>query len=285
MLRFESTKGVETCAGMTRRDFLRVGSVAAGAVGLSLADLTQLQRAGAGQSKDVNCILLFLVGGPSQLETWDMKPRAPQEVRGPFRPVKTKVSGMEVCEHFRFMPQMADQIAIVRSVHHQEAPIHETGQQMMQTGRLFRGGREHPHYGAVLSHLRGPRVADMPPFVVLPAPVGNTGVSVSHGQTSGYLGPAHEPLTLAPELVLSGMNPESASCLQAVDAAQYCFESALDYGKPDDAHVESFKAVFSPRAKKAFAVDDENSSTRARYGGHTFGRSCLLARRLVEHGV
>jgi uncharacterized protein (DUF1501 family) len=286
MLRFESTKGVETCAGMTRRDFLRVGSVAAGAVGLSLTDLTQLQRAGAGQPKDVNCILLFLIGGPSQLETWDMKPDAPQEVRGPFRPVRTNVPGIEICEHFRFMPQMADQFAIVRSVHHQEAPIHETGQQMMQTGHLFRGGREHPHYGAVLSHLRGRRVDGMPPFVLLPAPVGNTGVSVSHGQTAGYLGSAHEPLTLAPELVLSGTNPESASCLlQAVDAAQHCFESAPDYHKPDDAHAESFNVVFSPRAKKAFAVDDENLSTRARYGGHTFGRSCLLARRLVEHGV
>src|SRR6267378_3142884 len=103
MLRLESTKGVESCDGITRRDFLRVGSVAAGAVGLSLADLTQLQHAGAAGGKDVNCILLFLIGGPSQLDTWDPKPHAPENVRGPFRPIKTNVPGMKICEHFPLM--------------------------------------------------------------------------------------------------------------------------------------------------------------------------------------
>ena len=94
------------------------------------------------------------------------------------------------------MATMADRYAIVRSVHHKEAPIHETGHQMMQTGRLFRGGQEYPHYGAVLSQLRGPRAEGVPPFGVLPGPIGNTGVSVSHGQGAGYLGVAHEPFFL-----------------------------------------------------------------------------------------
>src|SRR5438128_36863 len=156
MLIFESTKGVEFCDGLTRRDFLRAGALSAGAVGLSLADLAHLQTAPS-RSGDINCILLFLVGGPSHLDTWDLKPQASSEVRGPFRPIRTNVPGVEICEHFPLMAARADRYAIVRSVHHTEAPIHETGHQLMQTGRLFRGGQEHPHYGAVLSRLRGPR--------------------------------------------------------------------------------------------------------------------------------
>src|SRR5437660_11053704 len=99
MLQFEANKGVEFCDGLTRRDFRRAGALSAGAVGLSLAELAQL-RAAPGRAKDVNCILPFLVGGPGQLDTWDLKPDAPGEVRGPFRPVRTNVPGVEICEHF-----------------------------------------------------------------------------------------------------------------------------------------------------------------------------------------
>src|SRR5262245_11094403 len=107
MLNFHADKGAKTCGGLSRRDFLRAGSLGAGAVGLSLADLQA-----AGDRKDVNCILLFLVGGPSQLDTWDLKPSAPVNVRGPFRPIKTNVPGVEVCEHFPRMARMADRFAI-----------------------------------------------------------------------------------------------------------------------------------------------------------------------------
>jgi len=193
MLHFLSKKGVEFCAGLSRRDFLKVG--AAGAVGASLADLTQASA--ARPTNDVNCILLFLVGGPSQLDTWDLKPNAPDNVRGPFRPIQTNVPGIEICEHFPLMAQRADRYAIVRSVHHKEAPIHETGHQLMQTGHLFRGGLEYPHYGAVLSQLRGGKVPGLPPpYAIVPWALGNTGVSVSHGQGAGYLGPLHEPFVL-----------------------------------------------------------------------------------------
>ena len=131
-----------TARGVSRRDFLRSGSL--GAAGLSLAGVQ------AAPAKDVNCILLFLVGGPSQFETFDLKPDAPSSVRGPFRPIRTNVPGVEICEHLPRMAKMADRFAILRSVHHLSAPIHETGQQMMQTGRLFCGDREHPHFGAVV---------------------------------------------------------------------------------------------------------------------------------------
>src|SRR5262245_26642974 len=134
MLAFEGRKGVEFCDGLTRRDFLRAGALSAGAVGLSLADLTAMPSGSA--TGDINCILLFLVGGPSHLDTWDLKPNAPSHIRGPFRPIRTNVPGVEIGECFPRMAAMADRFALVRSVHHDSAPVHETGHQLMQTGRL-----------------------------------------------------------------------------------------------------------------------------------------------------
>src|SRR6202043_1374873 len=103
-----SKKPVRLFGGWTRRDFLRVGSLSAGAMGLSLADLSAAQVSPA---TDVNCILLFLVGGPSQLDTWDPKPGAPSNVRGPFQPIRTKSPGLELCETFPLMAAMADRFA------------------------------------------------------------------------------------------------------------------------------------------------------------------------------
>lgn len=206
----------------TRRDFLRAGSL--GAAGLTLANPGAARAATSG---DVNCILLFLTGGPSQLDTWDLKPNAPSTVRGPFQPIRTSVPGVEICEHFPRLAKLAQHYAILRSVHHHEAPIHETGQQLLQTGQLCRAGHEHPHFGAVVSQVRGRRTADVPAFAMVPGPLGNTGVSISHGQSAGELGSEHEPVVLAPE----------------------------------------------------------KGDVEARYGNHAFGRSCLLARRLIERGT
>jgi uncharacterized protein (DUF1501 family) len=289
MLQFETNRGVEFCDGLTRRDFLRVGALTAGAVGLSLADLSQGQLAGAtNPSGDINCILLFLVGGPSHLDTWDLKPGAPEHIRGPFRPIRTNVPGIEICEHFPLMAQMADRYAIVRSVHHAAAPIHETGHQLMQTGYLFRGGQEHPHYGSVVSHLRGPSQGGLPPFAVIPGPIGNTGVSVSHGQGAGFLGASHEPVFLG-EGIVAGLDParltSRTALLDAVDQAQRSFDAAAVNGTRRRTGEQAFEQVFAGKAKRAYHLATESEDLRARYGRNTFGQACLLARRLVEHGV
>jgi hypothetical protein len=301
MLQLQSSKAVRSCDGLTRRDFLRVGSVTAGAVGLSLADLIKLQEAGAaGQSREVNCILLFLVGGPSQLDTWDLKPAAPDNVRGPFRPIQTNISGIQLCEHLPRMARMAERFALVRSVHHEAAPIHETGHQLMQTGYLSRGGQEYPHYGSVVSYLRGPGPGGVPPFVVLPGPINATGVSVSHGQTAGYLGVEYGPLVVgdggaAPELAASdcdapnGIDPaamqDGKQLFDAVDAAQRSFDAAVRSQAIPGASDKALAQLFAESAKRAFAIGKEQVDVRRRYGLNTFGQSCLLARRLVEHGV
>jgi Protein of unknown function (DUF1501) len=298
MLRLEGNKGVRFCDGLSRRDFLRVGGLSAGAVGLSLAELGQLQ--GKAAKKDINCILLFLVGAPSQLDTWDLKPGAPDTVRGPFRPIQTNVAGMQIGEHFPLMARAADRFCIVRSVHHTAAPIHETGHQMMQTGYLFRGGQEYPHYGSVVSHLRGGKKEGIPPFVILPSPIGNTGVSVSHGQTAGYLGARHEPFVLRGDPAAAGFkitdleSPDGVdparlkkrkALLDAVDRAHRAFDATEDSRSRDNAYDQAFGLLFAKKAKKAFDIAAEKDEVRSRYGRNTFGQSCLLARRLVEHGV
>jgi hypothetical protein len=301
MLKLEGNKGVELCDGLTRRDFLRVGTLTAGAVGLSFADLVQLQHAGAAvHDDDVNCILLLLVGGPSQLDTWDLKPAAPDNVRGPFRPIRTNVPGIEICEHFPLMARIADRYALVRSVHHRAAPIHETGHQLMQTGYLCRGGQEYPHYGSVLSYLRGPRPGGLPPFVILPGPIASTGVSVGHGQTAGYLGPKYEPFVpgeqiAVPDLAIrdcdapDGLDParlrNRKSLLDAVDCAQRTFEAVERRRQLSSASKQALSVLFAQRAKRAFDIGSEREAVRSRYGMNTFGQSCLLARRLVESGV
>ncbi|HEV3236388.1 MAG TPA: DUF1501 domain-containing protein [Gemmataceae bacterium] len=300
MLQFEGKKGVEFCDGLTRRDFLRVGSLSAGAVSLSLVDLLRLQQARASSpSKDINCILLFLVGGPSHLDTFDPKPNAPSTVRGPFKPIKTNVAGIHISEHLPLMAKMADQYALVRSVHHDQAPIHETGHQLMQTGHLFRAGKEYPHYGSVISHLKGYREVGVPPSVVLPGPIGNTGVSVSHGQSAGFLGAKHEPLFFSmmgdPQGITisseeSCTSPDLANLENGVGLAEAMDISQRNYemgpGRNADGSVDhAFSQIFSAKTKKAFDLESEKDPLRARYGHNTFGQTCLLSRRLIEQGV
>ena len=204
----------------------------------------------ADRSATPACILLFLIGGPSQLDTWDLKPAAPGRVRGPFQPIATNVPGMQICEHFPRMAQLARHYAIVRSVHHTAAPIHETGHQLMQTGRLVPPGEEHPHYGAVLSHLRGARQPACRPFVLLPGPIGSTGVSISHGQGGRRAGPRSRACRTPAQV--SSHRGSRTTAAQALDRAPA-------------------KRRSRPRAGYGHAI--------------AFGQSCLLARRLVEDGV
>ena len=131
--------------------------------------------------------MLFLLGAPSQHDTWDMKPDAPAEIRGPYKPIPTNVAGIQICEIFPRMAKQADKFALVRSVYHTATAVHDTGHQMMQTGRLFQGGIKYPHVGCVLSKFEGPK-GDIPPHVLIPGPIGPTGGNMPHGQDAGFLG-------------------------------------------------------------------------------------------------
>jgi uncharacterized protein (DUF1501 family) len=297
MLRLYAPRSVSFCDGLTRRDFLHVGSLAT--LGLTLPGWNALRAEGKAEERDINCIMLFLVGGPSQIDTWDPKPNAPAEIRGPFKPIATRAPGMQMTEIFPKLAQQADKISLIRSVYHTATAVHDTGHQMMQTGRLFTGGIEHPHAGCVLGYLKGAR-GDVPAHVLLPRPIGRTGGNMPHGQNAGYLGKQYDPFVLnadpsdpkfrVPDLLppdyISAVRAQRRQKLRnAVEGSMAAFERNAQAKQLDDNFNLAYRLMSSPKAREAFALDKEPPAMRDRYGRTRFGQSCLLARRLIEAGV
>jgi hypothetical protein len=193
MLRRDAGIAVHHPGGFSRREFVRIGALST--LGLAAPALLEAEARGPQRpNRDVNCIMLFLLGGPSQLDTWDMKPDAPAAIRGPFRPIPTNVSGIRISEIFPRMARRADMYSIVRSVYHTAAAVHDTGHQMLQTGRLFADGVEYPHAGCVAHYINGG-----PAHVLLPRPMGSTGGNLPHGQTAGFLGSRFDPVVPEPD--------------------------------------------------------------------------------------
>src|SRR4051812_12697353 len=290
---------VRLCEGVSRRSFLQIGS--AGLATLSLPTLLKVEAAGGVKEKPGpirNCITIFLVGSPGQHDTWDMKPDAPAEVRGKFKPTKTNVTGVQICEHFPLMAKMMDRVALIRSLHHKTGATHENGQRWMMTGHDFNADAVKPHAGSVISRVFGSR-GDLPANVVLPGPIGNTGAGPLHGQTAGHLGSAHEPFFLnadpaKPDFKVADLEVpagESASRLDArtrllnqVDELQRRTETRSTQ-MHDASYERAFRLLTSTSAKRAFNLAEEPDKLRDRYGRNTFGQSCLMARRLIEGGV
>ena len=299
MFRLDADKKVHFCDGVTRRDFLHAGSL--GFLGLTLPEFLAVKASGAVDTKkDVNCIQLMLVGGPSQLDTWDMKPDAPASIRGPYKPIKTNVPGIEISEIFPRMAKHADKFALLRSVYHTAAAVHDTGCQMMQTGRLFQGGLESPNYGSVLRFEKGAR-GDMPPNVLIPYMIGQLGGNLPHGDTAGFLGKAYDPFVLNADpsetnfKVPDMLPPDYISAVrvdrrrdwrQMIDqSVKYFEESNQDAKLMDSTFDQAYTLMTSAKAREAFDLTQENGEMRKRYGLNRFGQGCLLARRLVERGV
>jgi hypothetical protein len=298
MIRLDADRSVEFCDGFRRRDFLHAGSLSA--LGLGLTQFFGLKAYGAvDRNKDANCIMLMLVGGPSQLDTWDMKMNAPAEIRGPYKAIKTNVPGIEISENFPRMAKQADKYAIIRSMYHTAAAVHDTGHQMMQTGRLFQGGVEYPHVGCVLSKLRGPK-GDVPPHVLLPRPIGNTGGNMPHGQNAGFLGKTFDPFVLnadpsdpnfrvpdmlPPDYLTSLRVDRRRNWREMVDRSVSKFETSQDARLLDATFQQAYTLMSSEKARAAFELHREPEKVREKYGMNRFGQSCLLARRLIEAGV
>jgi hypothetical protein len=298
MYRIDANKRVHFCDGMSRRDFLHAGALAT--MGLTLPGFLGLKAAGAvAPDKDMNCIFLFLVGGPSQLDTFDMKPDAPAEIRGPYKPIRTNNPDIQISEIFPKLANHADKFSIVRTLHHKAAGVHDTGHQMMQTGRLFQNGMEHPHAGCVLGYLRGSK-NDMPPHVMMPRPIGPTGGNMPHGQTAGFLGKSFDPFVLnaepdapdfeVPDLLppdyISSMRIDRRRKLRdIVDRSVAQLESNPDARLLDENFQQAYTLMSSETAREAFNLSQEPAVLREAYGMNKFGQSCLLARRLIERGV
>jgi hypothetical protein len=298
MLRLTDVGTAQTCDGLTRRDFLQVGAL--GAIGLGLPELLAAKEAGAiaKEHDDRACIMIFNLGAPSQMDTFDPKPNAAAEIRGPFQPISTK-GDFQITEILPRHAQHADKFSVVRSCYHTAAAVHDTGHQMLQTGRLFSGGLNTPHAGCAVAYLRG-RKTDLPASVILPEPMGSTGGNLPHGQDAGFLGKAYDPFLLmadpsqanfkVPDLLppqdLGEARMERRKRLRSVVEEQVSQFEASPAAKLMDSNFESaYRLMTSPQARSAFDLSKEPKSIREKYGMTRFGQCCLLARRLIEAGV
>jgi hypothetical protein len=292
-------------APMGRREFLRAGSVPL--LGLGLPHLLHgRSTARAPRGKARACILLFMWGGPAHQDTWDLKPGAPAEYRGPFRPIPTAVPGVQVCEHLPRLARHLDKLALVRSMTHGDVN-HTTGTHFLLTGRAAPGpsaalGEDWPSYGAVLSRL-GRGTGPLPPFVSMMPRVPNGAprfVEQSHGQGAGWLGPVHDPLRIdadaskpdyrVGELSLRADVPVARTrrrkeLLGQLDRQVRKLEASLDVAAARANQERAFALLSSRRAAEAFDLTREPRSVRERYGLNIHGQAVLQARRLVEAGV
>ena len=297
MIKLTGPGSITTCDGVSRRDFLQIGTL--GALGYSLANLAQAEaQLLKPSSSEKACILIFNLGAPSQLDCWDPKPDAPREVRGPFKPISTK-GGFQITEIFPKHAAIADKFSIVRSVHHTAAAVHDTGHQMMQTGRLFTGGINTPHAGCVYEFLKGRR-NELPGHVILPEMMGPTGGNMPHGQDAGFLGKSRDPFVLnadpskadfrVPDLLPPADIGEARlerrkKLREVIEGTMKNFEASPEAQLMDANFEAAYRLMTSPLAREAFDLTKEPTKVRERYGMNRFGQSCLLARRLVERGV
>ena len=272
------------CQGMHRREFLRVGS--AGFAGLSLAGLLRSQAAAGNKSAsraERSCIFIYLAGGPSQLETFDPKPAAPLEIRGPWGAIRSAVPGTLMGELLPELARGADRFAILRSLNHTHS-LHQPWP--MMTGNM----QHRVTHGAAVSFLK--RGAD----IAIPAHV-NLGPKLSIG--AGGLGRSAEPLEIADltnvagsldEFTLShGINPDRLDDRQAllrnIDELRRLVDGSPAVRAQDSIYRRAIGILTSTHVRDAFDLAREPESRRDRYGANSFGQSCLLARRLIEAGT
>ncbi len=310
MLSLYDPAGATLCDGLTRREWLRAGGL--GLLGLTLPDLLharQTEPAGAagafGKAKAV--ILLCFLGGPGQHETWDPKPDAIPEVRGPFKPIATKTPGINVCELMPLTAQLTDKVCVLRAMSTGDSAHSSSGYYML-TGRPHqpmqvenaRPGAPNnwPSIGAIVRRFR-PDVG-LPSAVTLPEHIWNTGNIPWPGQDGGFLGRTADPWLIhcdpsAPDFQVSGLGlPEEVPPLR-FDERRSLLEQVnrhLDgVSRNGTAQMwsnqsqQAFDLLRGAAARQAFDLNKESRTLRDRYGMHRFGQSCLLARRLIEAGV
>ncbi len=277
------------CDGVRRRDFLRLGLL--GTTGLSLPGYLRLAEAGGvTKGRATSAIFVNLGGGPSHMDTFDLKPDAPAEFRGEFKPIDTNVPGVRISEHLPRLAQCADKFAILRGVSHSLA-AHEFGTKYMNTGNRPIPGLEFPGYGPVaIKELGGPR--DLPPFVAIP----------DTPQVPGYLGVeyapfsttavprAGRPFTVRGITLRNGLTVEEVEkrrdLLKKLDSTFRGFEGDSDLINGLDRFSQrAYDIISSPRSRQAFDIAEETPETAKLFGESAVGMSCLLAARLVESGV
>ncbi|MCI0361929.1 MAG: DUF1501 domain-containing protein [Planctomycetaceae bacterium] len=291
------------CDGQSRRNFLQIGLAGMGSIGLSqFLRIREASAAATGVKKDTSVILLWLDGGPGHMDMYDMKPEAPPEYRGIWRPIKTNVSGIEVTELFPLQAQIADKFSIVRSLHH-DSGDHFTGGHWMLTGRnagvngLNNVGK-FPFFGSIATKLVGPRKAGMPANVAVPYAMS---IGLRPGYFGGnYLGPQENPfetegdpnndkfqvqnLALSSQLTLDRLTSRR-SLIGHFDHLRRETDRSGTLDAMDRFDRQAYELITGQQARRAFDLSQEDPKLRERYGRHSWGQSTLLARRLVEAGT
>jgi hypothetical protein len=291
------------CNGVTRRDFIQVGL--GGMLGLGLCDLLRLRAAeGAGSvvakpGKNVNCILIWMDGGPSHYETFDPKPDAPKEIRGDFKTISTKIPGVQFSEVVPKLAGVADKLTIVRSICHKD-PNHGGGNHYLMTGMPTPVPVQcgafvtfHPSYGSMVSYDRGIRNG-LPAYVSMP--------EVSRSGGPNFLGARHAPFVIdgspnskgfkvrdvvLPSDISEGRAANRQALRHSLDRMKRFNDKLADDPAVsfDQFYAQGMDLVASPQAQKAFDIESESEKVRDAYGRNDLAQRLLLARRLVEVGV
>lgn len=275
------------CDGIHRREFLRVGSLSV--LGLTLADALRLLAQTNAARRLPNCILVWLDGGPSHLDTFDLKPQAPAEVRGDFRAINTRVPGIQICEHFPHLAQQMDKLCLIRSLT-SELGEHNFGRHYLLTGYKPSPVLEHPSFGAVVSQCRGGRPT-LPSYIAIPNASREAGNGYLPGERRFFAveGDPSRPdfrvrdLVGPPELTAARLE-RRREFLGDIDRLSRQIEDNAVRQERDAQFEQAYRLIASPAARGAFDVTRETPATRQRYGMSRVGQSCLMARRLVEAG-
>ncbi|GIT30913.1 MAG: hypothetical protein Ct9H300mP1_29590 [Planctomycetaceae bacterium] len=284
------------CTGpVSRRRFLQAGSLALG--GLSLPDVLAGRAASGNTGKDTSVILLFLSGGPSQLETYDLKPDIPRSYRGIYGPIATNVPGITICDRFPLQAKLADKFSLVRSLHH-NMDSHSDGSITVLTGRspqkpdpTSRSKSKHPDFGSVASKVRGMSRHAIPPYVAVPHQLRMT--------RPGYLGLHHRAFDVGDPSAKNYSPPQWANVsrqsgdtlrnrrplLEQLDRFHDGEGQRDSLQGTDDFRDLAYRLLTSSKTGRAFDISREDDKLRDRYGRNQWGQGCLMARRLAEAGT
>jgi len=297
MLQVDAHGSGRCCDGLSRRSFLRLG-----AAGLTSLGLPQILRAREGRaSKDTRVILIWLEGGPSHIDLWDMKPAAPAEYRGYWRPIDTNVPGMRITEMFPRQAKVADKFSIVRTLHHGDGD-HIGSAHILLTGRvgptISNQSPTAPSQGSVVARTIGSRRPGLPPYVVIPQAV--SGVMRPGYFGASYVGQSYDPfetggdpnspafkinnLTLSSGMSVDRLD-DRRSLRRSLDTLRRDADANGSFDALDSFEKQAFELVTSSGVQQAFNLSQEPDAMRDRYGRNTWGQSTLLARRMVEAGV
>ncbi len=299
MIRVDAGSTGRYCDGLSRRSFIQIG--VAGMASVGLADVLRAKALSDRPGKDTSVILIWLDGGPSHMDLYDLKPEAPAEYRGIWRPIETNVSGIRISELFPRQARVADCFSIVRSLHH-DSGDHFTGAHYMLTGRDGASGADtsgkYPSIASIAAAVCGPRHPRVPPYVAVPYAAsiglrpgyfGANYLGVQHDPFETHGDPNHDGFQVRDLAIPSGLTvgrlDDRRRLLGFFDRMRRDADTSGSFDALDRFQRDSFELVTGPEVRRAFDMSSEDPRVRDSYGRNTWGQSTLLARRLVESGV